>query len=104
MQPKAQRRRASARAARLELRRDAVNKRPVYAGLEGGAYKPLKPQDLEKIHHIAPEVLETIGIGDPTPEVISYATQAGGFRYGAWEWTLVKIIHIPPLIRSTLTL
>ncbi len=77
MQPKARRRRVSAREARLELRRDAVNKRPVYAGLQGGAYKPLKPQDLEKIHHTALEVLETIGIGDPTPEVISYATQAG---------------------------
>jgi len=59
MQPKARRRRVSAREARLELRRDAVNKRPVYAGLQGGAYKPLKPQDLEKIHHTALEVLET---------------------------------------------
>ena len=49
MQPKARRRRVSAREARLELRRDAVNKRPVYAGLQGGAYKPLKPQDLEKM-------------------------------------------------------
>lgn len=59
MQTKIRRRRTSAREARRELRRDAVNKRPVYAGLKGGAYKPLKPQDLEKIHHTALEVLET---------------------------------------------
>lgn len=71
------RRRRRAREARLELRRDAVNKSPVHAGLEGGAYKPLSSQDLGKIHHTALEVLETIGIGDPTPEVISYAINAG---------------------------
>ena len=77
MQKKTRRRRTSAREARLELRRQAVNKRPVHAGLEGGAYKPLKLQDLDKIHHTALEVLETIGIGDPTPEVIEFATSAG---------------------------
>ena len=71
------RRRGSARDARLKMRRDAVNKRPVHAGLIGGAYKPLKHSDLERIHHTALEVLETIGIGDPTPEVIDYATNAG---------------------------
>jgi len=89
MQPKTRRRRVSAREDRLELRRDAVYTRPVYAGLEEGTYKPIKPQNLEKIHHTALEVLESIGTGDPTSEVISYATQAGGFRYKALEWTLV---------------
>ena len=71
------RRRGGARAARLKMREEAVNKRPVHAGLIGGAYKPLQQVDLEKIHRTALEVLETIGIGSPTPEVIELATAAG---------------------------
>ena len=73
----ASRRRGNARAARLKMREDAVNKRPVHAGLIGGSYQPLKQTDLEKIHQTALEVLETIGIGDPTPEVVEIATAAG---------------------------
>lgn len=71
------RRRGNAREARLKMREDAINKRPVHAGLIGGAYTPLKQADLEKIHHTALEVLETVGIGEPTPEVIDIATAAG---------------------------
>ncbi|MEM7111661.1 MAG: trimethylamine methyltransferase family protein [Chloroflexota bacterium] len=71
------RRTKSARLARLEMRQTAVYKRPVRAGLLGGTYKPLSQSDLEKIHRTALEVLETIGIGDPTPEVVAYATEAG---------------------------
>ncbi|MCP4335175.1 MAG: trimethylamine methyltransferase [Gammaproteobacteria bacterium] len=71
------RRRGSAREARLKMRKDAANKRPVHAGLIGGTYKPLQPGDLEKIHHTALEILETIGIGSPTPEVVEFATGAG---------------------------
>ena len=70
-------RRGSAREARLKMREDAANKRPVHAGLIGGAYKPLRQNDLEKIHHTALEILETIGIGSPTPEVVDFATGAG---------------------------
>ncbi|MCP4390729.1 MAG: methyltransferase, partial [Gammaproteobacteria bacterium] len=77
MPTKKRRRRGSAREARLRMREDAVNKRPVHAGLIGGAYKPLQQSDLEKIHHTALDVLETIGIGSPTPEVIELATHAG---------------------------
>ena len=73
----ARRRRGSAREARLKMREDAINKRPVHAGLIGGAYTPLQQSDLEKIHHTALEVLETVGIGEPTPEVIEIATAAG---------------------------
>lgn len=77
MEKQRRRRKNSARMARLEMRKTAVNKRPVHAGLIGGAYKPLSPSDLDKIHHTALEVLETIGIGDPTPEVVEIATEAG---------------------------
>jgi trimethylamine--corrinoid protein Co-methyltransferase len=59
------------------MRAEAINKRPVHAGLIGGAYKPLQQGDLEKIHHTALEVLETIGIGSPTAEVTELATAAG---------------------------
>ncbi|MFK7801758.1 MAG: trimethylamine methyltransferase family protein [Anaerolineae bacterium] len=71
------RKRAGGRDARIALRADAVNKRPVRAGMLGGQYKPLSDSDLEKINKAALEILETIGIGDPTPEVIEIATNAG---------------------------
>ncbi len=73
----AKRRRGGARAARRQLRADAVKKRPVHAGLIGGAYQPLTRTDMEKIHQTALEVLATIGIGDPTAAVIELATAAG---------------------------
>ena len=65
------------RAGRVALREAAGSKSPVRAGLVGGKYKPLSDQDLQKIHGAALEILETIGIGDPTPEVIEIATAAG---------------------------
>ncbi|MCP4768104.1 MAG: trimethylamine methyltransferase [Gammaproteobacteria bacterium] len=77
MPSRTSRRRGNAREARLKMREDAANKRPVHAGLIGGAYKPLQPGDLGKIHRTALEILETIGIGSPTPEVIEFATAAG---------------------------
>ncbi len=77
MSTRKRRRHGGAREARLKMREDAINKRPVRAGLIGGAYKPLSQTDLEKIHQTALEVLETIGIGSPTAEVIEYATGAG---------------------------
>ncbi|MEE8365873.1 MAG: trimethylamine methyltransferase family protein [Gammaproteobacteria bacterium] len=77
MQTRTRRRKGNAREARRELRQAATGKNPVHAGLEGGGYKPLKQTDLEKIHSTALDVLETIGIGDPSPEVLEYAIDAG---------------------------
>ncbi len=73
------RRRGGGRSARIALRKAAVNKRPVQAGLIGGQYKPLSQRDLEKIHGAALEILESIGIADPTPEVIEICTAGGAF-------------------------
>ena len=73
------RRRGGGREARIALRANAVNKRPVRAGLQGGQYNPLSASDLAQINDAALEILETIGIGDPTPEVIEIATNAGAF-------------------------
>ena len=77
MVDRSRRRHEGARAARLRMREDAASKSPVHAGLIGGAYKPLQQADLEKIHQTALEVLATIGIGEPTAEVVEYATAAG---------------------------
>jgi len=71
------RRKGNAREERLQLRKEAANKRPVQAGLMGGNYRPLQQSDLEKIHRTALDVLETIGIGDVTAEVLEIATNAG---------------------------
>ena len=72
-------RQGGGREARLALRREAVNKRPVFAGLLGGQYKPLAQRDLEKIHRAALEILHSIGIADATDEVVAIATGAGAF-------------------------
>ncbi len=71
------RERGGGRAARIALREAASGKSPVRAGLIGGQYKPLSDGDLVKIHCAALEILETIGIADPTPEVVEIATAAG---------------------------
>lgn len=70
-------RRGNARAQRMKVRADAVNRRPVRAGLIGGTYRPLQQSDMEKIHRTALEILQSIGIGDPTAEVIELACAAG---------------------------
>jgi len=58
------RRRGGGRKARLAERAAplAENLRPVRAGLEGGQYKPLKPEDVEKIHRAALQILDEIGL------------------------------------------
>ena len=41
--------------------------RPVRAGLEGGRYKPLTENELERIHEAVLTVLETIGFANAIP-------------------------------------
>ncbi|MGR3759503.1 trimethylamine methyltransferase family protein [Roseobacteraceae bacterium NS-SX3] len=64
--------RRAARAAPL-----ASHLRAVRPGLEGGAYRPLSPQDVEKIHHAALDALERIGLADAPESGIRYLTAAG---------------------------
>ena len=55
-----------------------TEKNPVVkAGMSGGAYKPLKENDLKKIHKAALEILSSIGIADATPEVIELSLKSG---------------------------
>ena len=63
-----------------KLRRDAAAKghsRAVHPGLSGGAYKPLSDADIHRIYDTALTILETIGIGDPIPEILAYALPKG---------------------------
>lgn len=56
------------------------NERPIRPGLEGGRFKPLKEEDVSKVHEAVLDVLENIGIGDAIPSCVDYVTAAGG-RY-----------------------
>ncbi|MBT3214814.1 MAG: trimethylamine methyltransferase [Deltaproteobacteria bacterium] len=69
--------RSGGRAARKAQRSAESQNQVVKAGMLGGTYKPLQDRDLEKIHQAALKILETVGIGDATPEVIELATDHG---------------------------
>ena len=64
--------RTAARAAGLppELR-------PVWPGMEGGAYAPLSEIDAARIHQAALAVLEEIGVSDAPPSGVELLTAAG---------------------------
>jgi trimethylamine--corrinoid protein Co-methyltransferase len=51
--------------------------RVVWPGLEGGIYKPLTERELERIHDSALQILERVGMGDATPEIIELAHKKG---------------------------
>ena len=68
--------RLGGRAARKALR-SCEAPQVVHAGMTGGTFKPLTNSDLKKIHFAALEILETVGIGEATPEVIDLATERG---------------------------
>ena len=71
------RRRGGGRAARVALRQDGAAAQVVQPGMEGGAFRPLKDSDIERIHTAALDILETTGIGDPTQELIDIALPKG---------------------------
>ena len=72
-------RRAGGRTARKALRAAPIAKedRPVRAGLEGGTYKPLTPEGMERIHRAALDALEQIGLADAPPSGVAHMTRAG---------------------------
>jgi trimethylamine--corrinoid protein Co-methyltransferase len=71
--------RGGGRAARLALREaaPAADRKPIWAGMEGGSYNPLSARDLERIHDAALDILSDVGVGSPTDEVIELATAKG---------------------------
>jgi trimethylamine--corrinoid protein Co-methyltransferase len=54
--------------------------RPVRAGLEGGNYKPLAQNDLERIHEAVLTLLETVGFANAIPSCIEALTRAGAIH------------------------
>ncbi|MEM9061178.1 MAG: trimethylamine methyltransferase family protein [Pseudomonadota bacterium] len=72
-------RRAGGRAARQALRAAplAEDIRPVRAGMDGGLYRPLSDEDVQRIHHAALDAMEQIGFADAPPSGIEALTEAG---------------------------
>jgi trimethylamine--corrinoid protein Co-methyltransferase len=70
-------RKSGGRAARHAARAAGAAGMAVRPGMPGGAYKPLGDRDIERIHDAALHVLETLGIGDPIPEILEYALPKG---------------------------
>ncbi|SEW21732.1 trimethylamine---corrinoid protein Co-methyltransferase [Aliiroseovarius sediminilitoris] len=72
-------RRSGGRAARQALRAAplAQDVRPVRPGMEGGTFKPLTPDGINRIHLAALDALEQIGLADAPPSGIDIMTRAG---------------------------
>lgn len=72
-------RRSGGRSARRALRAAplAAEKRPVRAGLTGGAYQPLSDAEILRIHRAALDALHEIGLADAPPSGIEAMTGAG---------------------------
>ncbi|MEM7226855.1 MAG: trimethylamine methyltransferase family protein [Pseudomonadota bacterium] len=70
-------RRGGGRAARVALRQESKAGRVVWPGVEGGAFSPLSQGDMQRIHEAALDLLETLGIGDPTQELLDLTLDKG---------------------------
>ncbi len=70
-------RRGGGREARHAARAADEGGHAVRPGMPGGAYKPLSDRDVERIHDAALELLETVGIGDPIPEILDEVLPKG---------------------------
>lgn len=73
------RRRDGGRAARHARRKGgpAAGARPVFPGIEGGGYRPLRERDIERIHDAALGILERVGMGDPIAVLRERAVEEG---------------------------
>jgi len=70
-------RRAGGRAARQAARAAGPAHRAVWPGMSGGRYRPLTDADMQRIHTTALDVLERIGIGGPSRELLDVALPQG---------------------------
>lgn len=73
----ARRHRGGGSAARRARNQPAAGSSAVQPGMRGGKYKPLSEGDMRRIHATALHVLEQIGIGDPTAEILDYSLAKG---------------------------
>lgn len=79
-------RRSGGREARRAMRAAplADDVRPIRAGMEGGAYKPLSTADQDRVNEAVLTVLETVGFADAVPSCIEACTKIGAV-YGSDE-------------------
>ncbi len=75
-------RRSGGRAARRASRAAPLTEdlRPIRAGLEGGAYKPLTDAQIQQIHSTALDALEQVGLADAPESGVAYLTEAGAVQ------------------------
>ena len=72
-------RRRGGRAAKHEARAapTPASEIPVRPGLEGGHYRPLTEDEVQRVHRAALDVLEQIGLADAIPSCVELFTAAG---------------------------
>ncbi|MGJ8625339.1 MAG: trimethylamine methyltransferase family protein [Sulfitobacter sp.] len=70
--------RAARRAARAAPLADHL--RPIRAGMNGGTYKPLTDEGVQRIHTAALDALEQIGLADAPRSGVAYLTAAGAIQ------------------------
>ena len=77
-----QRRRAGGRSARTAARSRPLDAavRPVWPGMPGGQYRPLKDEDVLRIHEAALNALEQVGMGSAPASGRAYLTEAGAIE------------------------
>lgn len=71
--------RSGGRTARRAARTSplAQHLRPIRSGMDGGLYRPLTQEGMERIHQAALDALEQIGLIDAPPSGVAYLTGAG---------------------------
>lgn len=72
-------RRSGGRSARRAMRAAAPteDQRSIRPGMEGGTYRPLTQQGIERIHQTALDALEQIGLADAPESGVQILTEAG---------------------------
>lgn len=77
--PKRKSRRSGGRQAKLAVRTAplAEDLRPIRAGMKGGTYQPLSPEDIQTIHETALQALEEIGLSEAPESGVAAMTAAG---------------------------
>lgn len=68
---------SSARERRHAQRAAGISPNVIHGGLQGGRYKPLSDADIVKIHNTSLDVLENIGLGNPSEEILNHALTKG---------------------------
>lgn len=93
-------RRRGGREARKALRAAplAEDIKPIRSGLEGGQYRPLSDNGVQRIHQAALELLETVGFARATPSAREILTNAGAL----WDSNHERIMFPRTLVEETI--